>query len=160
MGPLLYGPAVICSASSHLTMRFVIMASSTYRSEVLPFCPQWIIHTVERNHMVNVVSSRIIAHFTHWTLSPLHSTDTLPLATISSRLLCPTILFFLLLAFLLPECFGCRWHHTSTPCTSTKQSTASLLPVLFTNLTVTVPHPAPLLPPDSVNDAPLFAAIT
>lgn len=50
--------------------------------------------------------------------------------------------------------------HTSTPCTSSKQSTASVLPVLLTNFTVTIPHPAPAVPPDNVNEAPLFAAIT
>jgi hypothetical protein len=65
-------------------MCLAIMTPSTNALKVLPFRPLWIIHPIKWNYVIHVISSRIVAHLTHWTLLSLHSTDPFPLATISA----------------------------------------------------------------------------
>jgi hypothetical protein len=65
-------------------MCLAIMTPSTNALKVLPFRPLWIIHPIEWNYVIHIISSRIVAHLTHWALLTLQPADPCPLTTISA----------------------------------------------------------------------------
>jgi hypothetical protein len=65
-------------------MCLAIMTPSTNALQVLPFCPLWIINSIKWNDVVNVISSRIVAHLTHWALLTLQQADPCPLTTVTA----------------------------------------------------------------------------
>jgi hypothetical protein len=68
-------------------MRLAIMTSSTNALKVLPFCPLRVINPNERNDVVYVISSRIVAHLAHRVGLSLQQANAFPFTTVTPALL-------------------------------------------------------------------------
>jgi hypothetical protein len=84
-------------------MSLAVVAGSTNALQVLPFCPLRIVDPNERNYVVYVISSRIVAHLAHRVGLSLQQANTFPLATITPALLRPSKLLTFLASLTASE---------------------------------------------------------
>ena len=141
-------------------MRLSIVALPTDALKVAPLCPQRVIRSIKWNDMVNLSCCCIATHLTYGPLLSHHAAYTCPVLIIAPLLIGASCCINSRFASCSAECRRAPCHQTSTPCTRICTSSASVLPVLFKNLTVIVLHPLPTVPPVNVKEIPLFAAIT